>query len=575
MPYETYFNMLLNIGLLVLIAALLTNLEFVRDLFLEEQGSLFSKTVLAVIFGVISIVSTYTGTRTDGAIINTRVIGVLAAGLLGGPYVGMLAALIAGMHRYLFDIGGFTAVSCAVSTLFEGILGSMFSARFKSGKMRQIGIFALTAVAEVAQMAIILLISRPFSDALHLVRRIAVPMILMNSCGMLIFLKTFDMIFIREEGQFAEKMRLCIGIVEQSLPHLRKGLQSREDMEAAAQIIYRSISCSAVMITDMEQVLAVQTKKYGKELADPAFLVPVLESVVDLKPTYFQQSDFPKGLGKALKDQIIVTAPLLENEHPVGGMTIMIRKRRHAVRVDLEFVEELTRLFSTQLELSNLEYQKKLRRQAELKALQSQVNPHFLYNALNTISYICRENAERARELLLTLASYYRQTLENEQYMLNLHTELYHVNTYLELEKARFEEKLQVDMEIEEDLDCMVPSFILQPLVENAVRYGADEAGIRTVLIRAFYALDGREKEQKQVCIQVQDHGKGFPQEVLEQFYDGDNGNRVGLKNVHERLKSVYGSDHGLRIENTGRGACVSFCIPQTPVHPDNRCLQE
>lgn len=72
----TYFNMLLNIGLLVLIAALLTNLEFVRTLFLEEQSSIFSKTALAVIFGIISIVSTYTGTYTDGAIINTRVIGV-------------------------------------------------------------------------------------------------------------------------------------------------------------------------------------------------------------------------------------------------------------------------------------------------------------------------------------------------------------------------------------------------------------------------------------------------------------------------------------------------------------------
>lgn len=65
-------------------------------------------------------------------------------------------------------------------------------------------------------------------------------------------------------------------------------------------------------------------------------------------------------------------------------------------------------------------------------------------------------------------------------------------------------------MEIEEDLDCMVPSFILQPLVENAVRYGADEAGIRTVLIRAFYMPDGKQDGQRQVCIQVQDHGKGF-----------------------------------------------------------------
>ena len=262
-----------------------------------------------------------------------------------------------------------------------------------------------------------------------------------------------------------------------------------------------------------------------------------------------------------LKDQIIVTAPLLEGEHAIGGLTIVPKKRRHAVQMDLKFMEELARLFSTQLELSNLEYQKKLRRQAELKALQSQVNPHFLYNALNTISFICRENAERARELLLTLASYYRQTLENEQYMLNLHTELYHINTYLELEKARFEEKLQVTMDIEEDLDCMVPSFILQPLVENAIRYGADRNGIRTVMICACYAKDTY--GHKCVHIAVKDNGKGFPKEMLEQFYCGENGNRVGLKNVHERLKSIYGNESGLLLQNTQEGACVSFDIPE------------
>lgn len=561
MADATYFNMLLNIGLLVLIAALLTNLEFVRALFLEEQSSIFSKTALAVIFGIISIVSTYIGTYTDGAIINTRVIGVLAAGLLGGPYVGMLTALMAGIHRYLFDIGGFTAVSCAVSTLFEGILGSVFSARFKSGKMKQAEICVLTAAAEVGQMVIILLISKPFDAAWHLIRQIAVPMIMMNSCGMLIFLRTFDMVFIRKEGQFAEKMRLCFGIVDQSLPHLRKGLRSKEDMEAAAQIIFHSIICSAVVITDMEKILAIRTKKSYECLTDPDFLTPVLQSVTDLKPTYFQQADFPDNMKNVLKDQIIVTAPLLEGEHAVGGLTIVLKKRRHAVQMDLKFMEELARLFSTQLELSNLEYQKKLRRQAELKALQSQVNPHFLYNALNTISFICRENAERARELLLTLASYYRQTLENEQYMSNLHTEIYHINTYLELEKARFEEKLQVIMDIEEDLDCMVPSFILQPLVENAIRYGADRNGIRTVMICACYANDTY--GHKCVHIAVKDNGKGFPKEMLEQFYCGENGNRVGLKNVHERLKSIYGNESGLLLQNTQEGACVSFDIPE------------
>ena len=105
--------------------------------------------------------------------------------------------------------------------------------------MKQAEICVLTAAAEVGQMVIILLISKPFDAAWHLIRQIAVPMIMMNSCGMLIFLRTFDMVFIRKEGQFAEKMRLCFGIVDQSLPHLRKGLRSKEDMEAAAQIIFQ------------------------------------------------------------------------------------------------------------------------------------------------------------------------------------------------------------------------------------------------------------------------------------------------------------------------------------------------
>ncbi|MDD6058571.1 MAG: LytS/YhcK type 5TM receptor domain-containing protein, partial [Clostridiales bacterium] len=105
-----FFNLLLNIGLLVLIANTLTTLTVVRNMLTEGKHTVKSCIALSVLFGLISICSTYTGVRTQGAIVNTRVIGVLAAGLLGGPYVGMGTALIGGLHRYLFDIGGFTAV---------------------------------------------------------------------------------------------------------------------------------------------------------------------------------------------------------------------------------------------------------------------------------------------------------------------------------------------------------------------------------------------------------------------------------------------------------------------------------
>lgn len=557
MSNTMFFSLLLNIGLLVLIATLLTKIPVVRSMLLEGSTAFGSRVALAVIFGTVSIISTYTGVRAQGAIVNTRVIGVLAAGLLGGPYVGMGAAIIGGTHRYLFDIGGFTAVSCAISTFAEGFIGSAFSKKFKAGKIDSTGVFLITALAEIGQMVIILLISRPFSAALDLVEVIAFPMIIMNSIGMVIFIGTFNMVFIEEDSQFAEKMRLALGIVEQSLPHLRKGLYSTADMEATADIIYNSTPCAVVMITDTKKTLAMKGDERYSYIKGEPMLKPILESIHDLKPTVFSYAEKQDPLYHILKNHIIVAAPLIELDRPVGSLTMVIRKHWHTSQANLNFISELARLFSTQLELSDLDYQKQLRRKAEFKALQSQVNPHFLYNALNTISYVCRENADRARELLLTLSSYYRQTLENDQYMLSLHTELYHVTSYLELEKARFEEKLHVDIQVEEDLNCMVPSFILQPLVENAIRYGVDKKGNRHVSVSASARGDMTE-------ISIRDKGPGIPPDIVEQLFSGNTMAGVGLLNVHKRLKSIYGEENGLKIESSPTGSNVWFLVPAT-----------
>ena len=557
MSNTMFFNLLLNIGLLVLIATMLTKLPMVRSMLLEDSHAMGSRAALAVIFGLVSIFSTYTGVRAQGAIVNTRVIGVLAAGLLGGPYVGIGAAVIGGLHRYLFDIGGFTAVSCAVSTFVEGLIGSAFSKRFKAGKIDGAGVFLITALAEIGQMAIILLISRPFPAALDLVRLIAFPMIIMNALGMVVFLGTFNMVFMEEDSQFAEKMRLAMGIVDQSLPHLRKGLYSTADMEATADIIYQSTSCAAVMITDAQKILAMKGENWYDVLRDEAVLKPILSSIHDRKPTTFSYAEKTDPLYHILKNHIIVAAPLIEMDKPVGSLTMMVKKHWHTSQSNLDFASELARLFSTQLELSDLDYQKQLRRKAEFKALQSQVNPHFLYNALNTISCVCRENPDRARELILTLSSYYRQALENDQYMLSLHTELYHVASYLELEQARFEEKLVVELVVEDDLNCKVPSFILQPLVENAVRHGGDRTGARHVSISA-HSVEGMAE------IAVADRGQGIPREVVLGLYTGQ-GKGVGLSNVHKRLKSIYGEDNGLKIEASEAGSRVRVRIPLEP----------
>lgn len=557
MSDNIFISLILNIGLLVLVATVLTKVPVIRHMLLDERNTFWSRLALAVIFGSVSILSTYTGVGVQGAIVNTRVIGVIAAGLLGGPSVGVIAAVIAGVHRYLFDIGGFTAVSCALSTFVEGMLGALFSKYFHRGKWDSISIFCLTAVAEICQMLIILLIAKPYADALALVKIIATPMIILNSIGMVAFIGTFNVVFVEEDNESANKMRLCFQIVEQSLPHLKHGLQSKSDMEDTAQIIFQSIKCSCVMITDCKQVLAFQANPKDDVCFQMSNLPkPVLDSINQKQVVLYtsaQEDDILQGI---LKNHVIIAAPLIEMNQPIGSILIVVKKQFHSPHANVSFMQDLARLFSTQLELSDLEYQRRLRKKAEYRALQSQVNPHFLYNALNTIASVCREDSHRARELLRVLATYYRQTLECESFAVSLHTELYHVSNYLELEKARFEEKLHVEIQVPESIHCMVPSFILQPLVENAVRHGADKQGYRHVRI---YACE----EPKGIRIHVADKGTGIKEEVIRHLYSGEENDKcIGLTNVHKRLVSIYGEEKGLHIRTSPQGSDISFLIP-------------
>ena len=234
MKLQMFTNILLNISLLTLIAILITGLRPIKKLFSEETNGTFSKSqllknlLLAVFFGGISILSTYTGTIVNGAILNTRVIGVLAGGLLGGPVVGLGAGLIAGIHRYAFDIGGFTAVACTISTLFEGALGSAiwFHHQKNNRSYNYAELFFITFFAECMQMIIILLVARPFQRALELIQVIAFPMIILNSIGICLFFSVFRHMMTEQDSQTARRISLTLEITNQCLPFLQIGRAS-------------------------------------------------------------------------------------------------------------------------------------------------------------------------------------------------------------------------------------------------------------------------------------------------------------------------------------------------------------
>lgn len=146
----------------------------------DRKPNAIVQIVVAVIFGLLAIYGTYSGIKTSGAIANIRNLAPMIAGLIGGPYVGLGAGLIGGVHR--FFMGGFTSLPCALGTIISGLAGGILYKMLKGN----LGIWrpALFAfIMEVVDMALILLIARPFADALNLVKVIAIPMILADTAG--------------------------------------------------------------------------------------------------------------------------------------------------------------------------------------------------------------------------------------------------------------------------------------------------------------------------------------------------------------------------------------------------------
>lgn len=191
--------------------------------------------------------------------------------------------------------------------------------------------------------------------------------------------------------------------------------------------------------------------------------------------------------------------------------------------------------------------------QAELKALKAQINPHFLFNTLNTIAQLTHTDPAQAEATVERLAEMFRYVLAgSERGLAPLEEELAFVDGYLEIEQARFGERLCVTREVApEALSVPVPSLILQPLVENAVRHGQGADGSIDLTIRVQLHDD-------EVVIAIADQGPGMPPD-----YRADAGRGVGLRNVDERLRKTYGDECGLEIQdNEPHGVVVTIRIP-------------
>jgi two-component system sensor histidine kinase LytS len=552
---ELIKSILLNICLLVVIAQMLAKTKVVKKFIVSDKYSLRDQLVMIAIFSIISILSTYTGYEVNGAIANTRVIGVMAAGFIGGPVVGIGTAVLAGLHRYLIDIHGIASVACTLSTIAEGLIAAAFAGVIKKNKYKGLELFFITFFAEIIQMLIILLVARPYSSAVELVRIIAGPMVLVNSIGMILFIGVFKHILLEIEYKIGRKVGQAIDITQKCLPLLRTGVYNEENCNQIGKIVLEFSKDLDVLFTDTEKILSVSRKTIISDKTNSILPEIVKKVLKEQCVCIAEETEKGDPLYSSMSKMAAIGAPFIKRGEAFGCMVIFIQKYKVSFELEKVFADKLSKLFSVQYELSDIDKQNELLQKAEFQALQSQINPHFIFNSLNTISSFCREKPEKARELLVALATYFRKSIQSQDGFVSIYEEMDYVDAYLQLVKARFDDRLHLTVKMPKKLNCNMPCLIVQPIVENAIIHGAmkRKSGEVSIMIK---------EELKRIKITVTDNGYGIPPDIVSGIQDNTlSSNSIGLSNVQRRLCYAYGK--GLDIITSPKGTTIHIMIPK------------
>jgi len=361
-------------------------------------------------------------------------------------------------------------------------------------------------------------------------------------------------------------------VASATLAHMTDGL-SEQGCMAVCQLLLSETAASAIAMTDTRTTLAYVGSEAG--------IVPVatkvssaVKNVLESKRvqtfTLDDQSEWKDEFAlSTLQSSKLppfpagIIAPLIVSDKSVGTLKLYYARKQDITHTQITIVCGLAELLSTQLLAYELDRQAELTARAEVKALQAQINPHFLFNTLNTIASFTRTNPEKARLLLRDFSSFYRHTLESSQTLIPLSEELQQTRRYLQIEKARFGEDRIIENErIAPDCaDILVPGFMVQPIVENAVRHAMKDDEPLHIDILA-------EVDESDVLISVCDDGLGMDASTADKLLHSTKvsikhdprGTGIALRNVAERIERFYGAGSGVEIvSKLGEGTCVTL----------------
>ena len=544
-------HLISNIGCSAMIAFFFIKIDRANIIIKSKAKTKKDIIALSFFFSLLSISGTYIGLNFNGAILNTRNVGVIAGGILGGPYVSIITGLIAGIHRAFVNLGRETAIPCAIATITGGFL-TAYVHRFIKSKDRIFFGFFLACLVENLSMGLILIIHKDKVLAQNIVASFYIPMVFMNSFGTSVLILIVEDIIQKSEIVAGNQAKLALEIANKTLPYFRE----TENLSEVCKIIASSLGAKATVITDKRDIIAgfsfdkVDIAKSPIRSNNTKEVLKTGEVMLVIKDNDEIIEDF-LYISPHIKSCIIL--PLKEKNDVNGTLKIFFDTAEKITEKNRYLMIGLSHLISTQMEISKVENLMSLVKYSELKALQSQINPHFLFNVLNTMASLIRTNPEKAREVTIDLSRYLRYNLDNNVKSVELIKELNQIDNYIKIEKVRFGDKLNIIYDVDESLyNFQIPSLIIQPLVENSIKHGIlkkKENGCVKIIVK---------KIDKDIEVIIEDDGVGIEQTVIDNL-DKQIKENIGLKNVHQRLKLLYGE--GLNIKKLEQGTRIKFKI--------------
>ncbi|MDT3249385.1 sensor histidine kinase [Serratia sp. root2] len=534
-------------ALMLICLFFLTRTRLFRQLLQKEDHTPLELAMVTAIFSLFALFSTYSGINVEGSLVNVRVIAIMAGGILFGPWVGIITGIIAGVHRYLIDIDGITSIPCLITSIIAGISAGYINLKVKKEQRWRAGILG-GMLCESLTMLLIVLWAKPTALGLDIVSQIALPMILGTVCiGLIVLL--VQSVEDEKEVIAARQAKLALDIARKTLPYFRN--INSETLATICDIIRQDIKADAVAITDTHQVMAyvgVGEEAYpiGREGLSRVTRESIRHGKIIIK------NNLENPATPQIHSQLVI--PLWEKGEVTGALKIYYCHAHQITNTLKVMAVGLSQIISTQMEVSRIEHLRQMADKAEMRALQSKINPHFLFNALNAISSSIRINPDTARQLIINLSRYLRYNLELNDELIDIRKELHQIQDYIAIEQARFGAKLTVIYDIDDDISVRIPSLLIQPLVENAIVHGIQPCKGKGVVVIAVKDQGDRVK------ISVKDTGNGINQEVIDRVARNEMpGHNIGLLNVHHRVSLLYGE--GLRIRRLEPGTEIAFYI--------------